>query len=115
MRKRVTSPVPEAAPLDPEWLDLEQVAQVEVTSEDPAYPIEAALVPGVDSGWRAAQPGEQTIRLVFDRPQRVSRMWLLFIEPDTLRTHEFVFRCQLTATVANRSGDGVQQLFRQQA
>jgi hypothetical protein len=33
----------------------------------------------------------------------------------SLRTHEFVFRCQLTATVANRSGDGVQQLFRQQA
>lgn len=33
----------------------------------------------------------------------------------SLQTHEFVFRCQLTATVANRSGDGVQQLFRQQA
>ena len=93
MRKRVTSPeLPEVAEHDPEWLDLEQVAQVEVTSEDPAYPIEAALVPGAESGWRAAQPGEQTIRLIFDRPQRVSRMWLLFIEPDMLRTHEFVLR-----------------------
>jgi hypothetical protein len=94
MRKRVTSPVPKDGPNGPdlEWLDLEQLAQVEVTSEDAAYPIESALVPGEGSGWRAAQPGEQTIRLVFDRPQRVSRMWLLFIEPDTTRTQEFALR-----------------------
>ena len=94
MRKRVTSPVPKDGPNGPdlEWLDLEQLAQVEVTSEDAAYPIESALVPGEGSGWRAAQPGEQTIRLVFDRPQRVSRMWLLFIEADTTRTQEFALR-----------------------
>jgi len=93
MRKRVTSPVPSHAEShDQEWLDLEQVAQVEVTSEDVAYPIEAALVPGEEAGWRAAQPGEQTIRLIFDRPQRLSRMWLLFIEADTTRTQEFVLR-----------------------
>lgn len=30
-------------------------------------------------------------------------------------THELMFRTQLTANVANRSSDGVQQLFRQQA
>jgi len=93
MRKRVTSPVPqEAATPDPEWLDVEQLAQVEVTSEDLAHPIESALVPGEESGWRAALPGEQTIRLIFDRPQRLSRIWLLFIEPDTTRTQEFVLR-----------------------
>ena len=57
MRKRVTSPAsPEPATPDPEWLDLEQIAQVEVTSEDIAYPIESALVPGEESGWRAALP-----------------------------------------------------------
>ena len=94
MRKRVTSPVVPQDPAtpDPEWLDLEQLAQVEVTSEDIAHPIESALVPGEGSGWRAALPGEQTIRLIFDRPQRLSRMWLLFIEPDTTRTQEFVLR-----------------------
>ena len=44
MRKRVTSPVPkDMAMPHPEWLDLEQVAQVEVTSEDVAYPIESAI------------------------------------------------------------------------
>lgn len=94
MRKRVTTPSPpkDGGPADPEWLDLEQLAQVEVTSEDVAFPIEAALVPGGEAGWRAAQPGEQTIRLIFDRPQRLSRMWLLFIEADIARTQEFVLR-----------------------
>jgi len=33
----------------------------------------------------------------------------------TMRTHEFMFHCELTANVANRSSDGVQQLFRQQS
>ncbi len=93
MRKRVISPAPkEVATAEPQWLDVEQLAQVEVTSEDREHPIESALLPGGEPGWRAAQPGEQTIRLVFDRPQRLSRMWLLFIEPDTARTQEFVLR-----------------------
>jgi hypothetical protein len=93
MRKRVIEPAARTAgAADPEWLDVEQLARVEVTSEDTAYPVEAALVPGREAGWRAAQPGEQTIRLVFDRPQRVTRIWLLFIEPDTARSQEFVLR-----------------------
>ena len=92
MRKRVISTPPEDVTPDQDWLDLEQVARVEVTSEDAAHPIESALVPGQESGWRAAQPGEQTIRLVFDRPQRLTRLWLLFIEADTARTQEFVLR-----------------------
>src|SRR5262245_34468655 len=94
MRKRVTSS-PAARDLsiaNQNWLDMEQLAQVEVTSEDSSHPIEAALLAGEDSGWRAAQPGEQTIRLVFDRPQRLTRIWLLFVEPDTVRTQEFVLR-----------------------
>ena len=66
MRKRVIG----AAPTDvdttpePQWLDVEKLAQVEVTSEDSEHPVDA-LVPGGESGWRAAQPGEQTIRLIF--------------------------------------------------
>jgi hypothetical protein len=63
MRKRVISPAPkELTSPDPKWLDVEQLARVEVTSEDAAHPIEAALVPGEEAGWQAAQPGEQTIR-----------------------------------------------------
>jgi hypothetical protein len=32
----------------------------------------------------------------------------------TMRSHEFLFHCELVANVANRSSDGMQQLFRQQ-
>ncbi len=32
----------------------------------------------------------------------------------TMRCNEFMFQCQLTSNIANRSSDGVQQLFRQQ-
>ncbi|WP_343640279.1 hypothetical protein [Roseateles sp.] len=32
----------------------------------------------------------------------------------TLRCQEFMFHCQLTANIANRGSDGLQQLFRQQ-
>ncbi|MFK7888046.1 MAG: hypothetical protein AB8G16_14395 [Gammaproteobacteria bacterium] len=32
----------------------------------------------------------------------------------TVESHEFLFHCELTANVANRTSDGVQQLFRQQ-
>jgi hypothetical protein len=46
MRKRVIKPaVCEVASADQEWLDVEQLARVEVTSEDAAHPVESALVP----------------------------------------------------------------------
>jgi hypothetical protein len=49
-------------------------------------------------GWRAADPGTQTIRLIFDAPQRLTRISLVFEETAIKRTHEFVLR---------RSPDGV--------
>lgn len=33
----------------------------------------------------------------------------------TMRAHQFMFTAQLTSNVANRSSDGIQQLFRQQS
>jgi len=33
----------------------------------------------------------------------------------TVRCHEFLFHSQLTTNIANRTSDGLQQLFRQQA
>jgi hypothetical protein len=33
----------------------------------------------------------------------------------TVQCHEFMFNCQLTSNIANRTSDGLQQLFRQQA
>jgi F5/8 type C domain len=93
MRKRLFVPQATNQPR-PEisWLALDAIAAVEITSEDPAYPIEAALLPGHGSEWRAAIPGRQMIRIRFDRPQRVSRIALEFNEQDTARTQEYVLR-----------------------
>jgi hypothetical protein len=33
----------------------------------------------------------------------------------TVRCQEFMFHCQLTSSIANRTADGLQQLFRQQS
>ena len=93
MRKRIIAPVQqEATPPDEDWLELEGLAEVEITSEDAAHPIESALLPGRASGWRAAAPGKQTIRLLFTHPQRLQRIWLNFVEPHTERTQEYVLR-----------------------
>jgi hypothetical protein len=94
MRKRITSQHPQhVSAADQSWLDLSHLAEVELTSEDAAYPIEAALLPGAGSGWRAGQSGEQTIRLLFDEPQRLRRIQLLFREDQRARTQEFLLRC----------------------
>ena len=93
MRKRLLTPISQDAPhLDEGWLDLERAAVVEVTSEDKDYPVEAALVSGEMRGWRAGSPGTQTIRLIFDEPQRLIRIALVFEETETERTQEFVLR-----------------------
>jgi hypothetical protein len=109
MRKRLITPIPQDAPhLDEGWLDLEHTAVVEVTSEEKEYPVEAALVAGELRGWRAAESGAQTIRLIFDQPQRLKRIALVFEETKAERTQEFVLRW---------SGDGghsFREIVRQQ-
>ena len=90
MRKRIVGS--HDARQEKSWLDLEQIATVEVTSEDPGYPIEAAFTSTDRPGWRASQPGKQEIRIVFDRPVPVHRMELRFHEADYERTQEFVLR-----------------------
>src|SRR5437879_10281001 len=91
MRKTLITPIPQDAPArEQEWLDLDGAAVVEVTSEEKDYPVESALVPGEMRGWRAAAPGTQTIRLIFDQPQRLRRISLVFEENEIKRTQEFV-------------------------
>ncbi len=91
MRKRVIGPEADAHDAGG-WLDLEPIAQVEITSEDPAHPIEAALRAAPGPGWRAAAPGPQTVRLIFDQPQPLRRIRLVFEEDVRPRTQEFVLR-----------------------
>ena len=93
MRKRVIGSVSPAGALPAgEWLSLAELADVEVTSESASQPIEAALLPSDASGWRAATPGEQTIRLLFREPTPVRRIALKFVERDVDRTQEYVIR-----------------------
>jgi hypothetical protein len=109
VRKRIITPSPKAGTLHDEgWLDLDRAAVVEVTSEDKDYPVESALISGEMLGWHAAESGTQTIRLIFDEPQRLKRIALVFEETDMERTQEFVLRW---------SGDGgrsFREIVRQQ-
>jgi len=73
-------------------MDVNRIASVEVSSEDADYPIESALLLEGKSGWRAANPGVQTIRLIFDEPQKLKRILLVFGDTENSRTQEFVLR-----------------------
>ncbi|MBK9166015.1 MAG: carbohydrate-binding protein [Bryobacterales bacterium] len=91
MRKRIVGQ-PEAQQefaADQPWLDLRQIAAVEVTSEDSRFPVESVFEPGQGPGWRASEPGEQRIRLVFDQPLSLRRIQLRFHELEIERTQEF--------------------------
>jgi hypothetical protein len=94
VRKRIVSSVQTAAASPPgvHWMDLGQIATVEVTSEDPDFPIESVFTTAGGPGWRASQKGEQQIRLIFDQALAVRRIQLHFLEPARDRLQEFTLR-----------------------
>lgn len=93
MRKRLISQtLPSPGLTAQDWLNVDRLASVEVTSEEDGYPIESALLSGEKRGWRAAGVGTQTIRLIFDEPQKIKRIWLVFEDAENTRTQEFVLR-----------------------
>ena len=93
MRKRFITPTAESIPTRGQgWLDVERAAVVEVTSEDKDFPVESVFISGDERGWRAAAPGPQTIRLIFDQSQTLKCISLVFEENETGRTQEFVLR-----------------------
>jgi len=112
MRKRLISAdlsnSPEPRPAEANWLDLEALAQVEITSEDAAHLIESALRAAAGSGWQAAAAGEQTIRLLFDHPVKLRRIRLLFSEERKERTQQFVM------SWSPDGGRSYQEIVRQQ-
>jgi hypothetical protein len=92
VRKSLIAPISQTGPAPDEvWLDMDRIASVEVTSEQPGYPIESALR-GESRGWRAANPGTQIVRIIFDQPQTLRRIWLVFEDNENARTQEFVLR-----------------------
>ena len=110
MRKRIVGPdhAQQEGQSDKGWRNLEQIATVEVTSEDPQFPIEYAFGSSDGPGWRASQGGEQQIRVIFDKPVPVHRMELRFHEADYERTQEFTLRW------SSESGGAATEIVRQQ-
>ena len=108
MRKRIVTTTPITADTQADWLDLEHAATVEVTSEDKDFPIESSFSIEPGQGWRAAQPGAQTIRLVFDEPHRLKHIALVFEEKEMTRTQEFVLRA------STNTGGPIREIVRQQ-
>jgi hypothetical protein len=108
MRKRQIWPTSASEPPSSStWLDVEHKALVEVTSEENGFPIESALL-GVEGGWRATDAGPQTIRLIFDEPQKLRRIWLVFEDSENARMQEFVLRW------SSDNGNSFREIFRQQ-
>ena len=109
MQKRIIDQnTPEASLSNQHWLNAEALAEVEVTSEDAAYPIESGLLSETAAGWRAAQPGPQTVRLVFNQPQAIKRVHLEFDERELERTQQFVLRW------SSDGGNSYREIVRQQ-
>jgi hypothetical protein len=88
------------------WRSLDEAVEVELTSEDPEWPIEGALLGQGARGWRAAAPGTQTISVTWPAPIALGRIRLVFEEHAHARTQEFVLRAA--------TGEGVREIVRQQ-
>jgi hypothetical protein len=91
------------------WLDLKELADVDVTSEDPVAPIERVFAADASLGWVAGAPGVQTIRLRFHWPLALRRIAVVFEELSRERTQEFVLRYRPNG--ATRDAEIVRQQF----
>ena len=92
MRKRIIDCVPTTA-FSPnhEWLDLEGLAEVEITSEHAAHPIESALLPvGLRVAGRRARKTDDPHSLC--APAAATADLDEFSEAETERTQEYVLR-----------------------
>jgi hypothetical protein len=107
MRKSIVSPSAVAqTPISDLWRDLERIARVEISSEDPQFPIESALGKKVTTGWRAAGTGPQLIRLQFDEPLNIKRLQVHFVDKTAERSQEFA--------VYAGAGSELKEIVRQQ-
>jgi hypothetical protein len=89
------------------WLDLDALATIQITSEDPSFPIEDALNSNSSNGWKAAARGPQFIRMNFDSPITVRRIHLRFVEKSCERSQE------IAVYAASNVGD-LREIVRQQ-
>ncbi len=87
------------------------VAKLDAAASKPSGPnaLSAFLDPLLNLNSSSTSLAERSGRIAL-ADMKPSELMML-----TMRSHEFLFNCQLVANVANRSSDGVQQLFRQQS
>jgi hypothetical protein len=92
-------------------ISVADVATVQVTSEEADHPIDNAFDhnrgPG-GSRWIAAEPGEQTLILLFDRPQTIRKIGLEVEDLAVSRTQE------LSVSVSSDGGRTYRELVRQE-
>ena len=77
------------------------------SATNPAMRSVVGALDALDS--QGAALGEQASRLSSGGTMTPNDMIML-----TVQAHEFLFKAEITANVANRTSDGIQQLFRQQ-
>lgn len=91
MRKRILKSNSAPSALLPGELDVAAITSVLVTSEKADHPVENAFDarrgPG-GSRWVAETPGEQTLILTFDTPQKIQQVLLEVEENQASRTQE---------------------------
>jgi hypothetical protein len=111
MRKKIldaSAAAVDVAPRSDDWLDVPQIAAVEMSSEDPLFPVESVFQGQEGIGWRADQDGEQLLRLIFKEPVRLHHVQLQFVEKEHERTQEFSIRW------SSAQGAPLQEIVRQQ-
>jgi hypothetical protein len=74
-------------------LDLETLASFEVSSEDASFPFENVLKNNGEV-WKAGDEGPEVIKIRFNCPQDIPRIFLQFDEFDVSRTQEFLLHWQ---------------------
>jgi len=82
-----------------EWFGVEAIAGIAVTSEAGDAPVENALYPDREAGWRAGEPGPQIIQITFGGPTNIRHIQLVFRESQFARTQEFTLGCTLAGGV----------------
>lgn len=88
----------------------QQVNQVPTVSHSENAGFRSVLMALQGLNGRAESIGTAAVQMQAQHtPLQPSDMLML-----TVKAHEFMFHCELTANVANRTSDGVQQLFREQ-
>ena len=76
-----------------DWLKAQDLADVEVTSEDTAHPIECALLPNHETGGVPQNRKSRPSALSSSVHNRCGRIHLNFLVSAAERTQEYVLRC----------------------